>query len=495
MNKLSSIKNGSLKLPSQKELSDLLRQLSVSHKKENCNVCGYSSCEEMALAVFNDADVKENCICYLKNAVEKISYIDSLCDIPNYQGFLRLSKDFIKTHEGKRLTAVYFDINDFKLVNENCGYKEGDNVLQFISVSLNTIFDENSIISRLAADNFILLLADITDEEILNKLNILECTILQYYCKCTIEFSFGIYSEIVGNDPSVIHHFLDCANFARKTIKTSLNKHYAIYDLKMDIIKHDEKKLLDELKMAIKRNEFEVFYQPKFNLKTGEISGCESLIRWNHPEKGIISPTVFIPLAEEMHLIVDIDRFVFKTVCSDISEWNKTCSFDKPVSINVSRAEFYQSDFIDFIDSTVQKYNVPIKQLEIEITETVAVKDFGYISTLLKELKNKGFSISIDDFGSGYSSLGCLEKLPIDILKLDRSLLLSMQDDKRGKIILESIILLAKQLNFETICEGIETSEQWKSLLDLKCDYGQGFIYAKPMTKTNFLRFLQEKKL
>ncbi|VHR75626.1 signaling protein [Clostridioides difficile] len=248
--------------------------------------------------------------------------------------------------------------------------------------------------------------------------------------------------------------------------------------------------ILDDIKIALVKNQFEVYYQPKFSLVTGEMIGSEALIRWNHPEHGFISPAVFIPIAEKSKLILKIGRFVFERVCNDLSEWKKQGKKIVPVSINLSRVELYQPDIVKFINKTIQMYNLSSDLIEIEITETVAINELNILKNVLNELRKYGFSISMDDFGTGYSSISCLRDMPIDILKLDKSFLGGIEHDERSRNIAKSIVSLAKSLDLVVIIEGVESKEQAELMKQFGCDLVQGFYFARPMPAKNFLDLL-----
>ncbi|MFN1898341.1 putative bifunctional diguanylate cyclase/phosphodiesterase [Clostridioides difficile] len=279
------------------------------------------------------------------------------------------------------------------------------------------------------------------------------------------------------------------ANMARSVAKGK-NINYAIYNEDVRNKLSEESMILDDIKIALVKNQFEVYYQPKFSLVTGEMIGSEALIRWNHPEHGFISPAVFIPIAEKSKLILKIGRFVFERVCNDLYEWKKQGKKIVPVSVNLSRVELYQPDIVKFINKTIKMYNLSSDFIEIEITETVAINELNILKNVLNELRTYGFSISMDDFGTGYSSISCLRDMPIDILKLDKSFLGGIEHDERSRNIAKSIVSLAKSLDLVVIIEGVESKEQAELMKQFGCDLVQGFYFARPMPAKNFLDLL-----
>ncbi|MDN4777053.1 putative bifunctional diguanylate cyclase/phosphodiesterase [Clostridioides difficile] len=297
----------------------------------------------------------------------------------------------------------------------------------------------------------------------------------------------GIY--FVEEGEVDIQKAVNKANMARSVAKGK-NINYAIYNEDVRNKLSEESMILDDIKIALVKNQFEVYYQPKFSLVTGEMIGSEALIRWNHPEHGFISPAVFIPIAEKSKLILKIGRFVFERVCNDLYEWKKQGKKIVPVSVNLSRVELYQPDIVKFINKTIKMYNLSSDFIEIEITETVAINELNILKNVLNELRTYGFSISMDDFGTGYSSISCLRDMPIDILKLDKSFLGGIEHDERSRNIAKSIVSLAKSLDLVVIIEGVESKEQAELMKQFGCDLVQGFYFARPMPAKNFLDLL-----
>ena len=296
--------------------------------------------------------------------------------------------------------------------------------------------------------------------------------------------------HFISDEESQLDIIFDKANIARRSVKNLSNTICSVYDEDYGKKLHEENVLTEEIKEALKKKSFDVYYQPKFEFAQRKIVASEALIRWEHKEKGFISPATFIPVAEKTQLIVEIGRFVFDRVCSDIRRWSDDGMTLLPVSVNISRIELLQEGLMDFIKATVEKYGADYSLIEIEITETAAVADYDRIEGILREIKSLGMSISIDDFGAGYSSLGCLNKLHVDTLKIDRSLITDLSCENKGRKILQGMIELSKNLELKTICEGIETEDQFNTLEMFNCDYGQGFLFARPMKEADFRRML-----
>lgn len=249
-----------------------------------------------------------------------------------------------------------------------------------------------------------------------------------------------------------------------------------------------------EIERALINNEFEVYYQPKFNIKLNRFVGAEALVRWHHPEKGFLHPGAFIPFAEQTGQIVDIDRYVFEQVCKDIVSWKENKTRLMMISVNLSKNEIFKTDVVKFYKDTITKYHVSPLLIEIEITESMATKDMLYTSNVLEQLKSLRFTTSMDDFGTGYSSLSCLKKMPVDTLKLDKTFFDEIEIDKRSRDIVYTTIKLAKALEMNVIAEGIQTEKQVQFLKTTDCDCIQGYYYSKPISKSEYESFLRKNK-
>ena len=267
---------------------------------------------------------------------------------------------------------------------------------------------------------------------------------------------------------------------------------YKLYSKDMGNYISSQMRIEQDLKIAVdNKNEFEVYYQPKINAKDNSISGAEALIRWNHPTRGLIFPDEFIEVAESTGIILDIGKWVIQESVMQVQEWNKLGYSDLKVAVNLSAKQFQDSDLVPFIISTIKKHAINPKQLEFEITETLSMTNIEATLRILKELKSIGVSIAIDDFGTGYSSLSYLKRFPLNILKIDKSFVIDMVNDKEDSVIVQTIITMAHSLGFTTVAEGVETREHVDILNSLGCDELQGYHYSKPIPRDEFTQFLQ----
>ncbi|HID1146807.1 TPA: bifunctional diguanylate cyclase/phosphodiesterase [Clostridioides difficile] len=432
-------------------------------------------------------------IIYIKKSNEKeilsLAYEDKVTYIGNQNKFYRECSKYLLDKPSLNYIIVYFDINNFKMINDTFGYEFGDNLLITIAKALKEELTEGEVYARLSSDYFAIF-CDYKNgrNKIIRKLDNIRSNI-ESNLSIVFEISLCVGIYFVEEGEVDIQKAVNKANMARSVAKGK-NINYAIYNEDVRNKLSEESMILDDIKIALVKNQFEVYYQPKFSLVTGEMIGSEALIRWNHPEHGFISPAVFIPIAEKSKLILKIGRFVFERVCNDLYEWKKQGKKIVPVSVNLSRVELYQPDIVKFINKTIKMYNLSSDFIEIEITETVSINELNILKNVLNELRTYGFSISMDDFGTGYSSISCLRDMPIDILKLDKSFLGGIEHDERSRNIAKSIVSLAKSLDLVVIIEGVESKEQAELMKQFGCDLVQGFYFARPMPAKNFLDLL-----
>lgn len=387
---------------------------------------------------------------------------------------------------------IYADINQFKTINDTFGFAEGDRLLKiFHEVILQNISDDECS-ARVSADQFVILLHYNTWEELQERtkkiddiMNLLPQLLTKAY---HIVITFGAY--IVTNEVKNVALMLDLANYARQSGKASHKSTIILYDEQMRKSELQQRDLTNVMEQALKNGEFVPFFQAKVDMFTGKLVGSEALVRWVHPQGDIIPPGRFIPHFEKNGFITEIDLSVYRQVCENIRRWMDEGKTIKPVSCNFSRLHMQNPDFANLLKAIADEHGVPTEYLELEITESVAMEDLNRIRSFLDQLKEKGFIISIDDFGSGYSSLGLLQQLNVDVLKLDRSFLHNGVADERERVIIEGIVNVVHKLHMTIICEGVETCQQAKMLMQLGCPLAQGFLYAKPVPAAEFEKVL-----
>lgn len=418
----------------------------------------------------------------LVNTLEK----DSLTDLYTKEAFFGYVEKYLKNSKTE-FDLVGLNIERFKLVNDIFGMKEGDRLLEFIAKLIEKKFRDYKVIcSRAVADQFYIFINRNTNY--INILYEIEKEIKAYNLNIEIPIHFGVYE--INNKKVPISIMCDRVKLAIDSIKGKYNVLYSPYDEKLIEKIKAEQELLNCMEESLKNKDFKVYLQPKSNLITGEVIGAEALIRWIHKDLGFITPNRFIPLFEKNGFITNIDMFVLEEVCSKLKEWIDTGIQPIRISINLSRVDIYNPNLINMMMVIIDKYKVPIEYISLEITETSYTENSKQLIAVVKKLKEIGFNIEMDDFGSGYSSLNMLEELPIDILKLDIKFLETSSKTKNNIGILNFVVGLGRWLDLSLIVEGVETIEQVNYLKSIGYTYGQGYYFAKPMPKDDFDNYL-----
>lgn len=418
----------------------------------------------------------------LVNTLEK----DSLTNLYTKEAFFGYVEKYLKDSKDN-FDLIGLNVERFKLVNDIFGMKEGDRLLEFIAKLIEKKFRDYEVIcSRAVADQFYIFIN--RDTDYINILYEIEREIKAYNLNIEISIHFGVYQ--INNKKVPISIMCDRVKLAIDSIKGKYNMLYSPYDEKLIEKIKAEQELLNCMEESLKNKDFKVYLQPKSNLITGEVVGAEALIRWVHKDLGFITPNRFIPLFEKNGFITNIDMFVLEEVCSKLKNWIDRGVKPIRISINLSRVDIYNPNLIKMMMVIINKYEVPIEYISLEITETSYTENSKQLIVVVKKLKEIGFNIEMDDFGSGYSSLNMLEELPIDILKLDIKFLETSSKTKNNIGILNFVVGLGRWLDLSLIVEGVETIEQVNYLKSIGYTYGQGYYFAKPMPKDDFDNYL-----
>ncbi|WP_029406603.1 GGDEF and EAL domain-containing protein [Thiomicrorhabdus sp. Milos-T2] len=418
---------------------------------------------------------------------------DSLTELPNRSSFSTTVNDYLTHHGSGRLSAIIiFDIDRFKQINENLGQEQGDALLISLGQRLNRITREGDFAARLGSDEFAVL---IRNAEHLDELNLLlnrfsqdlNAPFMIDNQELFISYSMGV--SVYPDDADGLETLLNNANIARTSAKSRGGNQFIFYSPSLNDNAQDMLALENDLRKALLNNEIEVFYQPQVDAQTLKPIGCEALVRWRHQERGIISPGIFIPIAESTGMIIEIGQYVLETAVKDTQNWHETGFSNLRIGINLSSRQFSQSNLIELVQHVISNTELPPKFIDLEITESLAMSNAETNINILNGLKAIGVSLSIDDFGTGYSSLAYLHSFPIDTIKIDRSFVMNLESSE-GKAIAKTILAMADSLKLEVVAEGIEIEEQQQFLQSQNCDILQGFKYGQPMPKNEFTDWL-----
>lgn len=413
--------------------------------------------------------------------------IDKLTGLLNTEYFSKAVEQCIrKDPEGVAngdYAIIYFDILKFKAVNDIFGAKEGDRLLKYIADITQEVANEGDYLCHLGSDKFAIFTKS-TKNDIEANIEKLFERISQYNLHFEIVCSVGVY--ITGQEELTVDLMIDRAVLAQSVIKGSYNNRYNYYteELRKDML--GEQEIMAMMNTALVEKQFVVYFQPQYNHSTRTILGAEALVRWQHPEKGLISPGVFIPIFEKNGFIYQLDLYVFEQACAFLRKCIDTKTTVVPISTNFSRLDIFQPDFIEKLESIRKKYDIPVKYLHVEITESSIIGGSAHTNEIVRKLHKQGYTVAMDDFGSGYSSLNVLKDIDIDVIKLDMLFLAEETETNRGGTIVSSIVRMAKWLGMPVIAEGVETIEQADFLKSIGCDYVQGYLYSRPLPQEQY---------
>lgn len=421
---------------------------------------------------------------------------DPLTGAYNFETFKKKAQKLL-TQTTKKYSLSYVDFADFKYINDVFGYKYGDEILINYAATISNELRTGEVLGRVSADNFVILRYYNEKNDIMVRQQQVDIKIREFmhdmYGGQAVSVQCGIcYLEDLAEDLQ-IEGILDRANYARKTVKTGLNRKYAVYDESIRKQLRYEKSIENRMLKSLENEEFLVYFQPKVDLQTGLATQAEALVRWQTDEGLIIPPDKFIPIFEKKYLISSLDQYVFKKVCAFIRRRLDAGLPVNTISVNVSRLQFYNSDFVKTYEDIKNKFRIPDHLLEIEITESIAFDNVTFLEKTVSELKSKGFLISIDDFGTGFSSLSLLKNIPIDVLKIDQSFFRESIHKEKDNIVIKGIIDLVNKLSIRTVAEGIETAEQVAFLKSVNCNMIQGYFFYRPLPEDKFEAILNKE--
>lgn len=422
-----------------------------------------------------------------KRNLERLAYRDFVTNGRNYNKFkLDAEKILSKKNIGK-YAVITLDINRFKYINDLYGYDEGTRILKCIYTTTQESIGPNELVGRMGNDKFVFLF-HYTDASALQERIEALCLEISTNNSYNFVFAVGIYE--ITDTKLTIDAMIDRAMIALKSVKNGHQTAYAFYDEKIRNAIIRERSIENDMHNSLRDGEFEIYYQPKYFIDNSTLAGAEALVRWNHHEKGFMSPGEFIPLFEKSDFIIKLDHYVFENTCKNIRKWLDEGKEVVTISINFSRVHLNNPNCLDEYEKLIKKYNIPPKLLEFEFTESAIFENSSTLIKILEHIHRIGCSVSMDDFGTGYSSLNMLKEVPVDVLKLDKEFFSDSSDSTRGKDIVEAIVTLARKLNIHVVAEGVEEQEQLEFLHNIKCDVAQGYYFSKPIPMTEFEKLL-----
>jgi diguanylate cyclase (GGDEF)-like protein len=436
-----------------------------------------------------------------ESRLEKKANFDELTELPN-RNLLHACLGQAMTNasvDDTRVAVLFLDLNDFKSINDSMGHRVGDLLLKEVAARLSSSCRAGDSIFRFGGDEFIIILTDIevdTRHELASLVSGIVSTIRQpvtlqgYEFKTSASVGIALYPTDAMTAEALIQH-ADTAMYKAKNAESDSVVFFkqAFHDQLVTRI-HLEKKI----RRALNHDEFELYYQPQIDSVSGEIVGAEALIRWNDPDKGLISPDDFLPVAEQSGLILPIGEWVINTACQQARRWQHAYPQPLRLAINVSARQFSDDHLLSHVSYALQRHHLDPALLELEITEQVAIKDINQTIRILEALQALGVHTAVDDFGTGYSSLAYLSQFPLRTLKVDQSFTQSMTPTKDGLAIVTAIIAMAHALSLEVVAEGVETPEQQTLLQRLKCDYLQGYLFSRPLPANQFMALLDQQQ-
>ncbi|MEG0772148.1 EAL domain-containing protein [Clostridium sp.] len=428
--------------------------------------------------------------------IHDLAYYDSVTGLPNRAMLTEVIPEKIEdAHENNRkFSMIFMDLDNFKFVNDSYGHVVGDKLLVEVGKRLREMNSDKITSFRLGGDEFIVLIENIEDKDEVEQLSkylhrVLASPFVVNAHMFRVTHSSGIvlYPENGDNFQELLKN-ADTAMYKSKELGKGTN---SFYHVKMGEATKEKFEIEADLYKAIENSEFELYYQPIVDTAVGKIKGCEALIRWRHPKKGMVPPEKFISIAEENGTIVEIGKWVFESACEYAKRMHDSGHTDFYVSVNISPLQLLQNEFTDFVLNTIKKIGITPELLIIEITESVLIESMDSVTNKLKELKDNNIKIALDDFGCGYSSLTYLKTLPINIVKIDSSFIMDIQCEEDTKNMTNIIILMARQLGLNVIAEGVELKHHLNYLKKHGCDMFQGYLISKPVPEEEFDRLIK----
>lgn len=431
-----------------------------------------------------------------KDQLDHLAHHDVLTDLPNRLLLQdRLSQAIeVASRQGRQLALMYMDLDRFKHINDSLGHAVGDHLLQLVAKRLVECVRQSDTVSRQGGDEFVLLLPLIEhaeDAALAAEKMLAALTAPHRVDGHDLHVSVSIGISIYPDDGRDAQALIKCADTAMYCAKESGGDNYKFFEPEMNARAVQRQTVEASLRRALEAQEFVLHYQPKINLESGAIVGVEALIRWQHPERGLLWPAEFVPIAEDCGLILPIGRWVLREACRQGQAWRLDGLPPITVAVNTSALEFRAKDFLNNLRTTLAETGLAPRYLELELTESVLMRDAEVADSVLHAVSNMGVKLAIDDFGTGYSSLSYLRRFPIDALKIDQSFVQQMSANPDDATIVSAVISIGKSLKQRVVAEGVETPEQCGFLRAQQCEEGQGYFFSRPVPAKSLATLLQ----
>lgn len=423
-----------------------------------------------------------------KKRLERVAYVDEVTGGNNWQKFKQEAAAVLEAKNTGACAILTFDIDRFRFINEEYGHEKGDQLLKLVVAILKERMSKQETYARVSGDHFAILCVCDDRDKIIQRIRefgrVLNKERETIGIKERLSCHFGIY--LIEDKQGNLEKIREKANMARIAAKTAENQRWFFYSDAFRKKIGDEKEIIDQMEDALENSQFVIYLQPKYDLHRNRYCGCEALVRWRHPEKGLIAPGEFIPIFEQTGFIKKLDMFMLEEVCKLLKRWEEKNFREMQISVNISRKNLKQSDFIERVLCITNQYRIDRGKLEIELTESSIFENVDRMIEIGEAFRHYGFKMAMDDFGSGYSSINLLGNLPLDVIKMDQGFFNSHLKREQNLIVVESTITMIKKLGMTVVAEGIETEAEVDLLRSLGCDIIQGYYFGKPMPVYEF---------
>lgn len=416
--------------------------------------------------------------------LQEIAYYDMITKLANMAKFSMDCKNMLQDFQGAQFGVIVFEIENLDTIRMLYGLQECDKVRCYVADSLRHLLKTGYIYGRIHEDLFAVFANFDEEDELTNLVELLTEGIREYSNNAKLVLAFGIY--VLNDSSKEISEMANLAELAKRTVKLEEPINYAFYTPELDARLLEDKQMGAEMDYALEHHQFVMFLQPMVNLRTHEVIGAEALVRWDHPEKGILSPFKFIPLFEANNFMIKLDHYIWREAFKTIRHWIDNKIEPIPISINISPIHFEHPRFVETLCTYANQFRIPKNMIQLEIAERAISVPKENMKKVLFELSDEGFRLCIDNYGSYQAPLNAIKNYPISVIKMDRVFLNKNLNSEEGLTLVRYIHAMAKELNRDVIAEGVENIEQASNLSELGCDYAQGFFFAKPMSLRDF---------